>query len=65
MSIFDIGYVAIPNEGVNQEAFYAHSWKELRMMFRERDLKPSDFLIELASMSCHPIVYKNIERNNV
>lgn len=52
------GYIAVPNEGVDQEAFYAHSWEELETKFRERDLKPSDFLIETASMSCHPIARK-------
>jgi hypothetical protein len=54
------GYIAVPNEGVDYEAFYAHSWEELERLFRERNLQPSDFLIELASMSCHPIVYKKL-----
>ena len=54
------GYIAVPNEGVDHDAFYAHSWEELERLFLERGLQPSDFLIELASMSCHPIVYKQL-----
>lgn len=52
------GYIAVPKEGVNQKSFYAHSWEELERLFCERNLRPIDFIIELASMSCHPIVYQ-------